>query len=58
LSIRLRHQSRAVCDRIRRKGIVADYREPDVIRMSPVPLYNGFEDVWHAVSALGESLGA
>jgi kynureninase len=27
-------------------GIIADWREPNVIRMAPVPLYNSFEDVW------------
>jgi kynureninase len=27
-------------------GIIADWREPNVIRVAPVPMYNTFEDVW------------
>ena len=33
-------------DELTRQGVVADWREPDVIRVAPVPLYNTFEDVW------------
>ena len=37
-------------------GVVCDYREPDVIRVAPVPLYNGYEDVLGFVERLGEAL--
>ena len=33
-------------------GIISDWREPDVIRCSPVPLYNSFEDVFRLVEKL------
>jgi kynureninase len=36
------------------KGIVTDWREPDVIRLAPVPLYNRFEEVWQFYQALLE----
>ena len=33
-------------------GIIADWREPNVIRMAPVPLYNSFEDVFRVGEAV------
>ena len=29
------------------KGIIVDYREPDVVRLAPVPFYNTYEEVYH-----------
>lgn len=31
---------------LQENGIITDWREPDVIRVAPVPLYNRFEDCW------------
>jgi len=61
LSLRLlglsRDRARDVFDGIRRRGIVPDWREPDVIRAAPVPFYNRFDDVWQFVDALRAELG-
>ena len=35
-------------------GVTADYREPDVIRVAPVPMYNSFEDAFQFVRLLDE----
>lgn len=37
---------RKLFDDISKAGVIADWREPNVIRMAPVPLYNSFEDVY------------
>lgn len=59
LSIRLHRtpaDARAAFDALTRRGIIGDWREPDVIRVAPVPLYNTFSDVWQFVTALEEVL--
>lgn len=45
LSIRLPQGGRQICDKLAAQGIVTDWREPDVLRVAPVPLYNSFLDV-------------
>lgn len=43
-------------DRLSAAGVVADWREPNVIRLAPVPLYNSFEDVYFFGKHLEESI--
>lgn len=42
---------------INSRGVIADERRPSVIRIAPAPLYNTFQDVFHAVALLEEALG-
>jgi len=37
-------------------GVICDVREPDVIRLAPVPLYSSYHDCWRAAQALRELL--
>lgn len=48
LSVICRHSGKAIFDHLVSKGVIGDWREPDVIRLSPVPLYNTFTDVYTA----------
>ncbi len=57
LSIIVPSGGRAVFDKLTAGGCVLDWREPDVIRGAPAPLYNSFEDVWHFGSMLADACG-
>lgn len=52
LSIRVRSADKRLFEAITAKGVFADWREPDVIRVAPVPLYNSFTDVYRFVEIL------
>lgn len=41
---------------ISKAGVLADWREPGVIRVAPVPLYNSFEDVYRFVKIFNRAL--
>ena len=45
LSIRI-PGGRRVCDRLIADGVISDWREPDLLRVAPVPLYNSHRDVY------------
>ncbi|MCB0638801.1 MAG: kynureninase [Lewinella sp.] len=56
LSIQVRDSDKTLYDELTRKGLLADWREPDVIRVAPVPLYNSFGDVYRFYELLHQSL--
>ena len=58
LSLFVHKNGKQVFDKLTESGVVADWREPNVIRVAPVPLYNTFEDVYRFVEILkGEIVG-
>jgi len=52
ISIRVKNGNKELFDIITEKGVIADWREPDVIRIAPVPLYNSFSDVFNFYNVL------
>lgn len=52
LSIKLIGTNKDFFQALTKAGVIADFREPDVIRLAPTPLYNSFEDVY----LLGQTL--
>ncbi|MAW20940.1 MAG: kynureninase [Flavobacteriales bacterium] len=56
LSIRVENGNKKLFGSITEKGVIADWRDPDVIRIAPVPLYNSFEDVFKFYTILKDAL--
>ncbi len=57
LSLQLIGTGRPFFEALMAAGVIVDFREPDVIRMAPVPLYNSFEDVFRAGAILRQQVG-
>jgi kynureninase len=55
VSMLMLRNGRKVFDILFDNGVYADWREPDVIRVAPVPLYNTFEDVWQFANIMKEA---
>lgn len=57
LSILAHGHGKALFNKLTERGVIADWREPNVIRVAPVPLYNSFEDVYAFGEILKECMG-
>lgn len=56
LSLLLKHHGRTIFESISRSGVISDWREPHVIRVAPVPLYNTFEEVFRFVGVVKKAI--
>ncbi len=56
LSIVCKQNAKATFNYLTENGIIGDWREPNVIRLSPVPLYNSFKQVFEAARILADSV--
>ena len=57
LSVVCAGNAKGVFNYLTQNGVIGDWREPNVIRLSPVPLYNSFTDVFYAGQLLAASVG-
>lgn len=56
LCVKVSTDAQAVLKSLQSKGAIVDFRYPDILRMTPVPLYNSFEDVFKLSQIISESV--
>ncbi len=56
LSVYLHGQGRTLFEYLMKNGVITDWREPNVIRLAPVPLYSSFEDMYEFGQILKEGI--
>jgi kynureninase len=54
LRLRVPGRGKAIESALAARGVLLDYREPDILRLAPVPLYNTFHDIWRLTRILRE----
>ncbi|PID69779.1 MAG: kynureninase [Flavobacteriales bacterium] len=56
LSIQVKNSDKTLFKKLTDSGVITDWREPDVIRCAPVPLYNSYTDIFNMVKKLKNCL--
>ncbi len=56
LSIQVKSANKELHTQLTQTGVISDWREPDVIRVAPAPLYNNYQDVFEFVQRLKKVL--
>ena len=55
VSLRVRTGAKELLAALNRGGVVCDFREPDVVRIAPAPLYNTFHEIWQFARILDQA---
>jgi kynureninase len=50
------HEARRCHERLAAAGVIGDWREPDILRLAPAPLYNSYSDVFAAADFLSRAI--
>jgi kynureninase len=56
LSVRLPGRAERVQARLQGAGVVADFRQPDVLRLAPAPLFNTYREMWRTAEVFREAV--
>ena len=57
VSMLMLKKGKEIFNELSRQGVIADWREPNVIRIAPVPLYNTFEEVYRFGAIVSQLIG-
>ncbi len=57
VSMLMLKNGKQIFDELMKQGVIADWREPNVIRVAPVPLYNSFEDIYRFGEIISKVIG-
>lgn len=55
LCLRFKKDPKNLLEEFQNKEVICDFREPDILRMTPIPLYNSYEDVFRLVKIIQEN---
>ena len=56
LCVRVKGDAKNAEEKLKENGAIVDFREPDILRMAPCPLYNSFEDVYELVDIISKAI--
>ena len=54
IALERKNETRRICETLKKRRIITDFRKPNIIRFAPVALYNTYLEVWKVIQALKE----